>query len=691
MHDERRRPSADDTFAYVIKNRWIVPAVYALGILAWLGVVYGYVRFFSLNTWYWVIFGPVVAVFTAYHLLTYGINLFYRPFDVAAHARKVREYWRKAAELPTVDVFLPVCGEDMSVLTETFAAVRDMEYPEKKVHVLDDGASEEVGRLAAKMGFDYHVRPNRGHMKKAGNLKYGHERTTGEFIVVFDADFAPHKDFVTELLPYMADPKVAIVQSPQHFRTDDAVHDRSILEFGAGQTQEDFYRIIQVARDRFNGAICVGSNAVYRRSALDEIGGVAQIEHSEDVHTGFDLVARGHRIAYVPLVLATGICPSDLHAYFHQQHRWCSGSMTLWRSRKFREAKLTLGQRLCYWSGFLYYLSHALAIPMAFQIFVVLFRHFDAISWTYAIPFIPHLVFSFLVLPFLRTSRPRVGTSLVRAAHSYSYAHSVVANVFAGALDWHPTNAKGGSVSRAYAGLVAFVAGYLLLYVGFIGYAVATRRFPIGDLGKYAVMFWVWYFLATNLLFLGHAFRAMDSRKRAAQPEGHAAWRARTAGGFLAALLAIAGAGYAFGGTVGVPGVIAITTAPASPASFVEPVAPAAPLADAAPAAIAEAPAPQAYAETAAAGDSVTLLYRRIISRRCIDARASLTDAERTFVETSLAAADGRGMIDVGAEASSDAPRLDALFADAHALADAAKDRWSAYAKLGSFDDACRN
>src|SRR5688572_3339710 len=245
MHDERRRPSADDKFAYVIKSRWFVPAVYAFGVLAWFGVIAGYVMFFRLNAWYWVVFGPVLAVFTAYHLLTYGINLFYKPFDVAAHDRKVRAFWKKAETLPTVDVFVPVCGEGPHILTETFAAVRDMEYPEKRVHVLDDGADDDVRRLAEKMGFDYHVRPNRGHFKKAGNLRYGHERTDGEFIVVFDAVFAPHKDFIKELMPYMADPKVAIVQSPQHFRTDDGVHRRSSLEFGAGQTQEDFYRIIQ--------------------------------------------------------------------------------------------------------------------------------------------------------------------------------------------------------------------------------------------------------------------------------------------------------------------------------------------------------------------------------------------------------------------------------------------------------------
>ena len=109
-------------------------------------------------------------------------------------------------------------------------------------------------------------------MKKAGNIKHGYENSSGEFIVIFDADFAPHHDFIRDLLPYTSDPRTAIVQSPQYFQTDKDVHKRSIIEYGAGQVQEDFYRIIQQSRDTFGAAICVGSNAIYRRSAIEDIG-----------------------------------------------------------------------------------------------------------------------------------------------------------------------------------------------------------------------------------------------------------------------------------------------------------------------------------------------------------------------------------------------------------------------------------
>ncbi len=53
----------------------------------------------------------------------------------------------------------------------------------------------ELENLAKEYGFKYLSRPNKGEMKKAGNLKYGFERSEGEYIVVFDADFAPLQNF----------------------------------------------------------------------------------------------------------------------------------------------------------------------------------------------------------------------------------------------------------------------------------------------------------------------------------------------------------------------------------------------------------------------------------------------------------------------------------------------------------------
>jgi cellulose synthase/poly-beta-1,6-N-acetylglucosamine synthase-like glycosyltransferase len=78
----------------------------------------------------------------------------------------------------------------------------------------------------------------------------------------------PPADLLEEALPYLdAYPNTAIVQTPQFFRIADG---QSWVERGAGAVQELFYRSIQTARARKGGSICVGSCAVYRRTALQD-------------------------------------------------------------------------------------------------------------------------------------------------------------------------------------------------------------------------------------------------------------------------------------------------------------------------------------------------------------------------------------------------------------------------------------
>src|SRR6202008_464931 len=101
--------------------------------------------------------------------------------------------------------------------------------------------------------------------------------------------------------PYPAAPAVAIVQTPQFFRQSAA---QTWIENAAGAIQEGFYRAIQVARDRFGAAICVGTSAGYRRAAREPQGGPTLIPSAEDGHPGLDVRRSGWSVVYVPVVLS---------------------------------------------------------------------------------------------------------------------------------------------------------------------------------------------------------------------------------------------------------------------------------------------------------------------------------------------------------------------------------------------------
>lgn len=363
--------------------------------------------------------------------------------DRPDHEWKVAFY--KKNSWASVDVFLPSCGEDVAILRNSYLWVSRMKWPGVlKVHVLDDSGRDEVKELSAEYGFTYHSRSDRGHLKKAGNLAFGYERTSGEFIVVFDADFCPRSDFLTELVSYFEEPDVGIVQSPQYFDVTDSM---TWVEQSAAAEQEYFYRWVQPARDRSNAAICVGTNALYRRKALETTGGFARIDHSEDVYTGVQLSNAGYRTRYVPVVLAKGLCPDTMDQFITQQYRWCAGSLSLLFSWKFHRSSMSVSQRLCFWAGFLYYLGTALDVVLSpLPTFVVAAFHPDWIDPDNYVLLAAALFLWVLVHPVISGGRgKRLGLARIQILSSFAHFRALYDILRGRPASWTPTGATARS------------------------------------------------------------------------------------------------------------------------------------------------------------------------------------------------------------------------------------------------------
>ena len=457
-------PSLDEKDGFLRRDLAILVCA---SVLSMAMLVVSQVHFLELSPWL-LIFVPYLAFTVVYFLISLLISLRSRDFDVISHRRLVAEW--KPARYPSVDILLPVCGEDIAVLENTWIYVDRLRnhYPgQVQVYVLDDGDSPEAKAEAEEVGFHYLVRPNRGWFKKAGNLRHGYANSSGDFLAIFDADFAPRADFLDELLPHMDDdPTVGIVQSPQYFRFD---RNQTRMERGAGAVQELFYRVVQVSRDRFGAAICVGSCAVYRRIALDDIGGTALIEHSEDVHTGFDLARSGWRLRYIPVPLATGLCPSDADAFLTQQYRWCTGSMSLLSSKKFWETKLGFSKRLCYSSGFCYYIHTAIFSIVAPLIPIVLILAIPGqVQLHNYLWIVPSAAYTLVVFPLW--NRGRYGTEALMAKSLYGWSHffAIWDALRKRTAGWQPTGGKVSSrkTDRIWRAVAIWGGATSLVWVG---------------------------------------------------------------------------------------------------------------------------------------------------------------------------------------------------------------------------------
>ena len=248
----------------------------------------------------------------------------------------------------TVDVYIPTYNEDPELLRGTISAAVALDYPHE-TYVLDDGNRQPVAALAAELGATYINRPSNLHAK-AGNLNHAMEITEGEFVVIFDADHVSRQDFITRLLGYFEDDKLGFVQTPHSFYNFDNFH--GMLNYKKQTYWEEgelFYNVIQPGKNYWNGVSFCGSAAMFRRSALVDVGLVATETITEDMHTGLRMHAKGWKSLFVNERLVSGQAATDVSTFNTQRLRWGEGNLGIFAfDNPLTMPGLTIAQRICY-------------------------------------------------------------------------------------------------------------------------------------------------------------------------------------------------------------------------------------------------------------------------------------------------------------------------------------------------------
>lgn len=360
-----------------------------LSVVSSIAVILGYI-FFAGSSPFLYIYFCYVAILCAYYFINHLIVIMGKDMDYQDHTDICSKI---DISNITVDIYLPICGEDLIVLSNTWKNVCELDFPNFNVYVLDDGDSREVESLCMIYGFNYIIRDDRPNLKKSGNMRNAYKMTCGKYILVLDADFVPRKDFLKETIPLMEhDMHIGILQTPQYFRNSD---DQSWLEKGAAGLQEVFYRVVQTSRNNFNATMCVGTSAIYRREALSKFGGSAPVENSEDVTTGLYVMNEGFKIKYLPLILSMGVCPGEILPFFTQQYRWAVGSFTLMLHNRslWCGKNIICIQRICFMNGFSYYIFNVTSQFISPTCIIIILYFFpDQLTWFNILFVVPSLL-----------------------------------------------------------------------------------------------------------------------------------------------------------------------------------------------------------------------------------------------------------------------------------------------------------
>ena len=265
-------------------------------------------------------------------LAMYGLHRYFLVYYYYKYRKNVPGPPPEVTEWPRVTVQLPIFNERY-VIESLVEAVSRFDYPREllDVQVLDDSTDEtqEVARACVEryqaLGMPVHYihRTNREGYK-AGALAEGLKTAKGEFVAIFDADFIPLPDFLRRLVPYFADPKIAMVQSRWTYLNADyslltevehiLLDGHFIVEHGARSRRGDFFN--------FNGTA-----GIWRRSVIDDAGGWQHDTLTEDTDLSYRAQLRGWQFLYLPEIECASELPVEMNSFKSQQARWAKGLM----------------------------------------------------------------------------------------------------------------------------------------------------------------------------------------------------------------------------------------------------------------------------------------------------------------------------------------------------------------------------
>ena len=213
-------------------------------------------------------------------------------------------------------------GEPYDMIQDTLLAIKRIKHP-NTAYLCDEANDPFLKEFCQQNGIVHVTRNNRINAK-AGNINNALQQATGDICLILDPDHVPLDNFLEDIIPYFEDDEIGFVQSVQAYYNIE----ESEVAKGAAEQTFHFYGPVMMSMNSYGTVNAIGANCVFRRIALDSIGGHAP-GLSEDMHTAMQLHAKGWKSIYVPSIYSKGLAPASLTSYYMQQLKWSRGTFEL--------------------------------------------------------------------------------------------------------------------------------------------------------------------------------------------------------------------------------------------------------------------------------------------------------------------------------------------------------------------------
>jgi cellulose synthase/poly-beta-1,6-N-acetylglucosamine synthase-like glycosyltransferase len=304
--------------------------------------------------------------------------------DVMCRTRRTRPFPIADPDYqPMVSVHMPAYNEPPDILIATIKAVEAMDYPNFEIVVMDNntkdpaiwGPVEEYCRDRPRVKF-VHVDPWPGFKSGACNLALrDYTHPDAEIISMIDADDIVKPYYLSETAAYFCDERIGFVQTYEGNRD----YEGSAYYTACVDSYQGFYLAVMSSRNERDTVPFVGTMGLFRRSALEDVGGWNEWCITEDTEASLRVLKAGWSGLYIPRCFGRGIVPPSFAGLNTQRHRWCFGAMQIlrlhWRSLmpwdRSPDNHLTQAQRRDYLMASLGWLRDLMMLGFAALLLVV--------------------------------------------------------------------------------------------------------------------------------------------------------------------------------------------------------------------------------------------------------------------------------------------------------------------------------
>jgi cellulose synthase/poly-beta-1,6-N-acetylglucosamine synthase-like glycosyltransferase/exo-beta-1,3-glucanase (GH17 family) len=315
-----------------------------------------------------------------------------------------------AASTPKVSIHIPAYREPPDMLLHTIDSVARLDYPDFECVVVINNTPDPAfwrpiearcRELGARFKF---VRVDNLRGFKAAALRLAMAETAGdaEIIGVIDADYVVDPEWLSDLVPGFADPKVGLIQAPQDHRDGD----RSRIHAAMNAEYAGFFDIGMVERNEVNAIIVHGTMCLIRRTALEAAGGWSSDTICEDSDLGLTILELGWRAHYTNRRYGWGLLPQDYLAFRTQRSRWAGGAVQIvkkhWRQFLPGTSRLDRDQKREFAFGWLSWFGAEIIAVAAALLNLV---------W------VPFVAFKIVAIPDPLLTMPIISAFLVSLAH----------------------------------------------------------------------------------------------------------------------------------------------------------------------------------------------------------------------------------------------------------------------------------